>query len=80
MVGLPVIGLYAATRTARSGPYLSRPWCIDRYEAAAQKYYGKSAAQLPWSLKIEKPGVMDLIGVAEVTAKLDALLATRKIR
>ncbi len=74
MVGLPVIGLYAATRTARAGPYLSRDWCIDKYEAAAQKYYGKTASQVAWTLKIEKPGVMDLISVDEVTAKLDALL------
>ena len=33
MVGTPVIGLYAATRLQRSGPYLSRQWCVDRYEA-----------------------------------------------
>jgi heptosyltransferase I len=74
MVGLPVIGLYAATRTARAGPYLSRRWCVDRYSAAAQKFYGKPASEVPWTLKIEKPGVMDLIPVDEVTAKLDALL------
>jgi heptosyltransferase I len=80
MVGLPVIGLYAATRTARVGPYLSREWCIDKYEQAAQRFYGKSAAQVPWTLKIEKSGVMDLIAVDEVTAKLDALLARRDIR
>jgi len=80
MVGLPVIGLYAATRTARTGPYLSRDWCVDKYAAAAQKFLGKPAAQLPWPLKIEKPGVMDLIGVEEVTARLDALLAALKIR
>jgi hypothetical protein len=33
---------------------------------------------LPWTLKIEKPGVMDLIGVEEVILQLDALLAGRK--
>ncbi len=76
MVGLPVVGLYAATRTARVGPYLSREWCVDEYEAAAQKFYGKPAAEVAWTLKIEKPGVMDLISVESVTAKLDALLAT----
>ena len=80
MVGLPVIGLYAATRTARSGPYLSGEWCIDKYAAAAEEFLGQPAAQLPWPLKIEKPGVMDLIGVEEVTAKLEALLAALKIR
>ena len=77
MVGLPVIGLYAATRTARAGPYLSRGWCVDKYADAARKFYGKSENQVGWTLKIEKPGVMDLISVPEVTAKLDALLAAK---
>jgi heptosyltransferase I len=74
MVGLPVIGLYAATNPARAGPYYSRDWCIDKYDAAARKYLGKPAAEIPWTTKIEPNGVMDLIGVSEVTAKLDALM------
>jgi heptosyltransferase I len=37
MVDLPVIGLYAATRVDRSGPYLSRRWCVDAYDAAARQ-------------------------------------------
>ncbi len=77
MVGLPVIGLYAATRTARAGPYLSRAWCVDAYEAAARKFYGKTSAEVAWTLKIEKPGVMQLISVEAVNEKLDALLAAR---
>jgi heptosyltransferase I len=76
MVGLPVIGLYAATNPARAGPYYSRQWCVDKYGVAAQKYLGKPADQIPWTTKIERRGVMDLIGVNEVTAKLDALLAS----
>jgi heptosyltransferase I len=77
MVGLPVIGLYAATNPARAGPYYSRQWCVDKYDAAAQKYLRKPAAQIPWTTKIERSGVMDLIGVSDVTAKLDALMAAR---
>jgi heptosyltransferase I len=77
MVGLPVIGLYAATNPARAGPYYSRQWCVDRYDDAAQRYLGKPAAQIPWTTKIERSGVMDLIGVSEVTAKLDSLMAAR---
>jgi heptosyltransferase I len=79
MVGLPVIGLYAATNPARAGPYYSRQWCIDKYDAAAQKFLGRPAGQIPWTTKIERPGVMDLIGVGEVTDKLDALMADRVI-
>ena len=36
MAGTPVIGLYAATRLQRSGPYLSREWCVDAYAEAAR--------------------------------------------
>ncbi len=77
MVGLPVIGLYAATNPARAGPYYSRDWCVDKYEAAAQKYLGKPAAQVPWTTKIERDGVMDLISVSDVCVKLDTLMAQR---
>ncbi|MBC8027567.1 MAG: glycosyltransferase family 9 protein [Steroidobacteraceae bacterium] len=75
MVNTPVIGLYAATNPERSGPYLSRRWCVDAYDDAARKFLGKSATEIPWTTKIEQPGVMDLISVAAVTAKLDELLA-----
>ncbi|HWJ34029.1 MAG TPA: glycosyltransferase family 9 protein [Steroidobacteraceae bacterium] len=80
MVGLPVIGLYAATRTARAGPYYSRRWCVDRYDQASHAVFGKPATDIPWTKKIERPGVMDLIHVADVTDQLDALMAPAKIR
>ena len=73
-VGTPVIGLYAATNPQRSGPYLSRQWCVDKYELAAQRLLGKPAAQIPWTTKIEKPGVMDLITPDEVNRKLHSVL------
>ena len=76
MVGTPVIGLYAATNPARSGPYLSRDWCVNAYPQAAERFRGRPAQQLPWTTKIEVPGVMDLIEVPQVTAKLDALLGS----
>jgi heptosyltransferase I len=75
MVGLPVIGLYAATRTARAGPYYSRQWCVDKYDEASRMVFGKPAANIPWTEKIERPGVMDLIAVNEATDRLDALMA-----
>jgi len=74
MVGTPVIGLYAATNPARSGPYLSRRWCIDAYARAAHAFRGCEPRELPWGHKIEEPGVMELIAVEEVTARLDELL------
>lgn len=72
-VGTPVIGLYAATNPARSGPYFSRDLCVDRYAEAAHRFLGRDAAKLPWTTRIERSGVMDLITVDDVLAKLDAL-------
>jgi heptosyltransferase I len=74
MVRTPVVGLYAATNPARSGPYLSRPWCVDAYPEAARRFRGRPPEALPWTEKIEMRGVMDLITVEQVTAKLDQAL------
>jgi heptosyltransferase I len=81
MVGTPVIGLYAATNPARSGPYLSREWCVDRYPLAAQRFLGRAVDELPWTTKIERPGVMDLIEVRDVCEQFDRLVrAGRRVR
>jgi len=79
LAGTPVIGLYAATRSARSGPYRSRQWCVDRFAQAAQRFRGRDPDTLPWHAKIEQRGVMDLIQVADVNAKLDELMRTPAI-
>lgn len=71
-VGTPVLGLHAASNPQRSGPYSDRRWCVDRYDAAARKFRGKSAAELPWGTKIEHAGVMDLIEVDAVIERLEA--------
>jgi heptosyltransferase I len=73
-VGTPVIGLYAATNPARTGPYLSRQWCVDKYDVAARRLLRRPAAELPWTTKIERPGVMDLITPDDVIKKMHALL------
>ncbi|MGH8209938.1 MAG: glycosyltransferase family 9 protein, partial [Steroidobacteraceae bacterium] len=77
MVGTPVVGLYAATNPARSGPYLSRQWCVDAYAQAVRRFRGRAPDKLPWTEKIEQRGVMDLISADQVTAKLDELLRWR---
>ena len=81
-VGTPVLGLYAATNPARSGPYGSREYCVDHYADAARRFLGREPADLPWTTKIERPGVMDLITPDEVIARLNAVLARadRRVR
>ena len=77
-VGTPVIGLYAASNPQRSGPYFSRQWCVDKYDAASQAFRGKPENQLKWGTKLEYKGVMDLITVDDVTPKLDELAQTNR--
>jgi heptosyltransferase I len=72
-VGAKVIGLHAASNPARSGPYSDRRWCVDRYDEAARTFLHKSAAEIPWGTKIEYAGVMDLVEVADVVERLEAL-------
>ena len=65
-----MIGLYAATNPARSGPYLSRKWCVDRYDAGGAALSSADPPRvLPWTRKIEREAVMDLVGVADVVAE-----------
>ena len=59
---------------ARCGPYLSRSNCVDRYTEAARQFLGKEPSELPWTKKIELPGVMDLIQPHDVIEKLDAVM------
>ena len=73
-VGTPVLGLHAASNPQRSGPYSDRRWCVDRYDAAARKFRGKSAAELPWGTKLEYPGVMELIETDAVIERFEAFV------
>ncbi|MCR6700294.1 MAG: glycosyltransferase family 9 protein [Dokdonella sp.] len=79
-VGTAVLGLHAASNPNRSGPYSDRRWCVDRYDAAARRFRGRAAADLPWGTKLEHPGVMDLIGVDDVIERLDAYAANALAR
>lgn len=73
-LGTPVIGLYAASNSNRSGPYLSKELCVDKYEVAAKKYMHKSANELKWGKYIHRSGVMTLIQVDDVIVKLNQIV------
>jgi heptosyltransferase I len=75
-LGVPVIGLHAATDPRRSGPYRSLQWCVNRFPEVVRAKLGKELDQVRWSTRIEYPGVMELIEIDEVLATLDRLLAT----
>jgi heptosyltransferase I len=76
-VGTPVLGLYAATPSRRSGPYNSLELCVDKYEEVARKFRGKAPEELRWGQRIEYPGVMDMIEVEDVIRILDGFIKKR---
>lgn len=70
-VGTPVVGLYATSNPARSGPYFNRDLTVDAYPAAVEKYLGRPADQVRWGQRVRDPNAMDLIKREAVIAKID---------
>ena len=70
-VNTPVIGLCAASNVRRSGPYRFQDLSVDAYDRASQKLHNKPASQLKWGTKLESEGIMDLITIDEVKARID---------
>ena len=72
--GTPVIGLYATSNPLRTGPFRDPlNLTVNRYPDAVKAEFGKAADQLRWGQRVRNPDAMNLITVAEVTAKLDSL-------
>ena len=76
-MGTKVLGLFACTDRERCGPYSDLRYSVNHYDEAARRFMHKPANQLRWGKRIEFPGVMDLVGVEEVTKLFDAFDATR---
>ena len=69
--GIPVIGLYATSNPDRTGPYLSRDLCVNRYPDAVSRYLGKGIADLRWGQRVRHPDAMKLIKTEDVIDKFD---------
>ena len=69
--GTPVIGLYATSNPDRTGPYLSRDLCVNRYPDAVERYLGKRVADLRWGQRVRHPEAMALITTDDVIGKID---------
>jgi len=67
--GTPVIGLYATSNPDRTGPYLSRNLCVNRYPDAVQRYLGKHVTDLRWGQRVRHPDAMQLITIDDVIDK-----------
>ncbi len=73
-MGTPVIGLYATSNPARTGPYVSRKLTVNRYPEAISRYLGKNVRDLRWGQRVRHPDAMDLITVSDVIEKIDDVL------
>ena len=70
-VNTPVIGLYATSNPARTGPYVSRELTVNRYPDAVERYLGKPFESLRWGARVRHPDAMSLITIDDVTDKID---------
>lgn len=74
-VDTPVLGLYATSNPARTGPYLHRELTVNRYPDAAERYLGKSVDELRWGQRVRHPEAMKLITIDDVIGKIDDFMA-----
>jgi heptosyltransferase I len=75
-LGIPVIGLYAATNPQRAGPYRYQEFVVNRYPEALEKYYDTTVEDAPWGKRIQNDECMALIKAADVKATLDRVMAS----
>jgi heptosyltransferase I len=76
--GTPVIGLYATSNPARTGPYRWRDSVVDHYPEALAAEYGTTPEQARWGQRVRSPEAMQRITIAAVTERLDRLIETDK--
>ena len=78
-MGTPVIGLYAHSNPARTGPYLYQDYVVEVYHKNLQQQYGKTAEQLPLGLRLKGTRLMEQISTESVIAMLDKVIRERQI-
>ncbi|MEM7149886.1 MAG: glycosyltransferase family 9 protein, partial [Pseudomonadota bacterium] len=70
-VGTPVIGLYAHSNPARTGPYLYQDYVVEVYHQNLVKQTGKTAEQLPWGTRVKGDDLMSQITTDAVKEMFD---------
>ncbi len=73
--GTPVIGLYAHSNPARTGPYNSQELVASVYDKHAASQYGQPVEKLAWGARAKGNNLMQDISVEMVKQRLDQVLA-----
>lgn len=74
VVDTPVIGLYASSNPARTGPYKSLKQLVNCYPEALKQFKQKNLDEAAWGERVRDPRVMDLISVDYVKQSIDKIL------
>lgn len=77
--GTPVIGLYAHSNPARTGPYSWQSYVVDAYSGLAEQQYGKHPDQLPWGQRLKGETLMDSITTEQVCAMFDRVVTEQEL-
>jgi len=72
--GTPVVGLYAHSNPARTGPYNSQSYVANAYLGQLQRQYGKTPEFVKWGQRVHGSELMLDITVKQVCEKIDTLL------
>jgi heptosyltransferase I len=69
--GTPVIGLYAHSNPARTGPYGQQQYVADAYTPMLLEKLGDEAGQAPWGLRLKGDDLMAHISTEQVCNLFD---------
>ncbi|MGJ8692053.1 MAG: glycosyltransferase family 9 protein [Thalassotalea sp.] len=75
-VGTPVVGLYAHSNPARTGPYLYQNYVASCYQEMIVAQHHKPEAKLKWGIRAKGADLMQHISVELVLEKINLLLKT----
>jgi heptosyltransferase I len=53
---------------------------VDKYPEAVRREFSKEVDEIHWGRRVRDPNAMDLIGVQDVTEKLDLAFAERGVK
>lgn len=77
--GTPVIGLYAHSNPARTGPYLWQEYVVDAYTPALEETRGTSPDQTRWGQRLKGQELMERITTEQVCSALEYCIQSQKL-
>ncbi len=77
--GTPVIGLYAHSNPARTGPWRWRQYVVEVWHDRLAAEHGKVAGQARWGQRLKGGNLMAAIAVGPVTAMFDRVVSEQHL-